>query len=96
MNGVMRFGKRGKVNPRYIGPFKILQTIGDVAYELAFSPVLSAIHHVFHVSMLFHYILYESHVIRWESVLDETLSFFEESISILARDIIRLSFIMMV
>ena len=66
MKGVMRFRKRGK--PRYIGPFKILRTIGNMIYELALPPDLSVVHPVFHVSMLPCYISDESHVIRWESV----------------------------
>ena len=87
----MNFEKRGKLSPRYIGLFEILQTIDDVAYELALPPDLLSVHPVFHVSMLRHYILDESHVIRWESVqLDERLSFVEELISILARDVSRL------
>ncbi|KAF3676906.1 DNA-binding protein GT-1 [Capsicum annuum] len=85
---VMRFGKRGKLSPSYIDPFKILRTIGDVAYELALPSDLSAIYPVFHVSMLRCYISDESYVIRCESVqLDEHLSFVEEPVSILARDI---------
>ena len=52
MKGVMRFGRRGKLSPRYIGPFEILRTVGEVAYELALPPAFSAIHPVFHVSML--------------------------------------------
>ncbi|PHT51762.1 EH domain-containing protein 2 [Capsicum baccatum] len=84
----MRFGKRGNLIPRYIGPFEILWTVGDMAYELALPPDLSAVDPVFHVSMLRRYILDESYVIRWESVqLDKRLSSVDEPISILARDI---------
>ncbi|XP_049383055.1 uncharacterized protein LOC125847489 [Solanum stenotomum] len=60
--GVMRFRRRGKLSLMYIGPFKILQTVGEVAYELALPPAFSAIHPVFHVSMLRRYIPDESHV----------------------------------
>ena len=50
--GVVRFGKRGKLAPRYIGPFEILERVGIVAYRLALPPSLSGVHGVFHVSML--------------------------------------------
>ncbi|KAF3647574.1 hypothetical protein FXO37_19869 [Capsicum annuum] len=63
MKGVMRFGKRGKLSPRYIGPFEILRTVGDVAYELALPPDLSVVHPDFHISMLRCYIPDESQVL---------------------------------
>ena len=52
MRGVLRFGKRGKLSPRFIGPFEILERIGAVAYRLALPPTLAAVHNSFHVSML--------------------------------------------
>jgi len=52
MKGVMRFGKKGKLSPRYIGPYKIIRRVGQVAYELELPQELSAFHSVFHVSML--------------------------------------------
>ena len=55
MKGVMRFGKRGKISPRYIGPFEVLKHVGEVAYKLALPPELSGVHPVFHVSMLKRY-----------------------------------------
>lgn len=68
--------------------FEILWTIGDVAYELALPPDLSVVHRVFHVAILWCYISDESHVILWDSVqLYEWLSYIEEPISILARDV---------
>ena len=50
--GVVRFGKRGKLSPRFIGPFEILERVGTVAYRLALPPSMSGVHEVFHVSML--------------------------------------------
>ncbi|KAF3679800.1 putative peroxidase N-like [Capsicum annuum] len=91
MKGVMRFGRRGKLSPRYIGPFEILQRVGEVAYVLALPPAFLAIHPVFHVSMLRQYIPDESHTLQWDSIqLDEGLAFVEEPASILARDVSRL------
>nr|XP_016477751.1 PREDICTED: uncharacterized protein LOC107799179 [Nicotiana tabacum] len=52
MKGIMRFGKRGKLSPRYIEPYRILQKVGQVAYSLELPPELSLVHPVFHVSML--------------------------------------------
>ena len=63
MKGVMRFGKKGKVVPRYIGPYEILERIGLVAYRLALPPDMSQVHPVLHVSMLRKYILDPSHVL---------------------------------
>ena len=50
--GVVRFGVRGKLNPRYIGPFDVLERIGPVAYQIALPPSLAGVHDVFHVSQL--------------------------------------------
>ena len=65
-NDVFRFGKRGKLAPRYIGPFEILQKIRDVAYKLALPPQLSSIHDVFLVSMLRKYEPDTTHVLAWQ------------------------------
>ena len=51
MKGVMRFGKKGKRSPRYVGPYKILKRIGKVAYELQLPAKLAAVHPVFHISL---------------------------------------------
>ncbi|XP_062012364.1 uncharacterized protein LOC133728928 [Rosa rugosa] len=52
MEGVVRFGKKGKLSPRFVGPFEILERVGDLAYRLALPPSMSGVHNVFHVSML--------------------------------------------
>ena len=91
MKGVMRFGKKGKLSPRFIGPFEILSRVGEVAYKLALPPSLSAVHPVFHVSMLRKYIPDESHVISLDSVeLGPDLTFEEEPIAILDRQVRKL------
>ncbi|CAN6471842.1 unnamed protein product [Victoria cruziana] len=54
--GVFRFGKRGKLSPRFIGPFKVIERIGSVVYRLALPPYLSQVHNIFHVSMLRKYL----------------------------------------
>ncbi|MDV3150461.1 MAG: hypothetical protein Q8828_02325, partial [Candidatus Phytoplasma australasiaticum] len=59
---------KGKLSPRFIGPFEILSRVGEVAYKLAWPPSLSAVHPVFHVSMLRKYIPDESHVLSLDFV----------------------------
>ncbi|CAN4081400.1 unnamed protein product [Withania somnifera] len=91
MRGVMRFGRGGKLSPGYIGPYEILERFGDVTYRLALPPFLSFVHPVFHMSMLRWYMPDESHVIQEDSVqIDENLSFAEEPVSILAREVRKL------
>ena len=63
IKGVMRFGKKEKLAPRYIGPFEILERIGMVAYRLALPLNMSQVHQVFHVSMLRRYISDPSHML---------------------------------
>ena len=62
--GVLRFGKQGKLSPRYIGPYGIVSKVGPVAYRLKLPPELSRIHDTFYVSMLKKYIPDPSHVLR--------------------------------
>ena len=61
--GILRFSKRGKLSPRYIGPYEIVRKVGDVAYRLEFPQELANIHDTFHVSMLRKYIVDPSHVL---------------------------------
>ena len=63
--GVVRFGKRGKLSPRFIGPFEILERMGSVAYRLASPPSMSGVREVFHVSMLREYTLDPAHEVDW-------------------------------
>ena len=61
--GVVKFGKIGKLSPRYIGPFEILERVGTFVYRLALLSSLSSVHEVFHVSMLRKYTLDPTHVV---------------------------------
>ena len=82
--GLTRFGKKGKLAPRYIGPFEILNCVGKVAYELALPPQYHHIHNVFHVSLLKKYNPDSRHVIEYEPVNIQTdLSYVEQPIQVL-------------
>nr|GFD37305.1 putative nucleotidyltransferase, ribonuclease H [Tanacetum cinerariifolium] len=63
--GVRRFGIKGKLSPRFIGPFEILDRVGEVSYRLALPPQLSHVHDVFHVSILRGYKYHPLHVITY-------------------------------
>ena len=81
--GVLRFGRRGKLRPRYIGPYEIIAIVGPVAYKLKLPPELSRIHDTFHVSMLRKYIPDPSHVLREQPVqLKENLTYEETPVQI--------------
>ena len=84
--GVIRFGIRGKLNPRFVGPFEIFENVGEIAYRLALPPVLFGVHNVFHVSMLRKYISDPNHVIEVAPLqLKEDLSYDEEPVKIMNR-----------
>ena len=76
--GVVSFGKRGKLSPRFIGPFEILERVGTVAYRLALQPNISGVHEVFHVSMLQRYTPDPTHVVDWGEIEVDTDGTFEE------------------
>ena len=85
--GVVRFGKRGKLNPRYIGPFEIVERIGPVAYRLDLPEEFSRVHNVFHISMLRKYIPDPSHALEaLEIELRDDLSYEEQPVQILGRE----------
>ena len=84
---MVRFGKRGKLSPRYIGPFEIVERIGPVAYILDLQEELSRVHNVFHISMLCKYISDPSHVLETPEIeLRDNLSYEEQPAQILSRE----------
>ena len=70
--GVVRFGKREKLSPRFIGPFEIHERVGTVAYRLALPSSMSGVHEVFHISMLRRYTLDPAHVVDWGEIEVDT------------------------
>ncbi|GAV67347.1 Chromo domain-containing protein [Cephalotus follicularis] len=82
----MRFGKKGKLAPRFVGLFKILERVAAVTYRLALPPSLANVHNVFHVSMLRKYHPDPSLVLQWEPLDSrKDLNFEETPIQILDR-----------
>ena len=82
--GVVRFGKKGKLSPRYIGPYRITERVDAVAYRLELPSELSRVHNVFHVSMLRHYVSDPSHVIPHQPLeINSDLTYDEEPVTIL-------------
>ncbi|GJQ97295.1 putative reverse transcriptase domain-containing protein [Tanacetum coccineum] len=89
--GVIRFRKRGNLNPRYIEPFKILAKIGTVAYRIELPEQLSRVHSTFHVSNLKKCLSDEPLAIPLDEVhIDEKLNFIEEPVEIMDREVKRL------
>ena len=76
--GVVRFGKRGKLSPRFIGPFEILERVDTVAYRLALPPSMLGVREVFQVSMLRKYAPDPAHVVDWGQIEIDTDGTFEE------------------
>ncbi|GJY17925.1 putative nucleotidyltransferase, ribonuclease H [Tanacetum coccineum] len=89
--GVVRFGKRGKLNPRYVGPFKVLEKVGEVAYKLELPEELSRVHNTFHVSNLKKCHADEPLAVPLDGLhLDDKLHFVEEPVEIVGREVKRL------
>ena len=84
--GVLRFGRKGKLAPRYIGPYLIVERVGAAAYRLELPEEMARLHNVFHVSMLRKYVVDPSHVLEREPVeLADDFSYEEEPVQILDR-----------
>jgi hypothetical protein len=82
--GVQRFGMKGKLAPRYVGPFEILETCGPIAYRLQLPYQLAAIHNIFHVSQLKKCIKIPTEVINFQTIkIEPDLSYTEHPIRIL-------------
>ena len=85
---VMRFGKKGKLSPMFIGPYEMIEKMGPMAYQLALPLELEKIHNVLHVSMLRRYMSDPSHAISIETIeLRLDLTYEEESVEILAQEV---------
>ena len=85
---VMRFEKKGKLSPRFVGPYEVIKKLRPVAYKLALPPDLKKIHNVFHVSMLRRYRSDPSHVVLSEKIdLRPDILYEEEPMEILAHEV---------
>ncbi|GKE22839.1 putative reverse transcriptase domain-containing protein [Tanacetum coccineum] len=89
--GVVRFGKRGKLNPRYVGPFKVLEKVGSIAYKLELPQELSRVHNTFHVSNLKKCYADEPLAVPLDGLhIDDKLHFAEEPVEIMDHEVKRL------
>ena len=77
---MVRFSKRGKLSPRYIGPFEVLKRVGTISFRLALLPILSSFHAVFHISMLRKYTPDSTHVVDWRELVVDADGTFEEGL----------------
>ncbi|XP_017609437.1 uncharacterized protein LOC108455384 [Gossypium arboreum] len=85
---ILRFGRKGKLSPRFIGPYRMLKAVGPVAYQLELPPELDRIHDIFHVSMLRRYRSDPVHIVSTEEVeVRPDLTFEEEPVQILDHDV---------
>ncbi|XP_075515801.1 uncharacterized protein LOC142550612 [Primulina tabacum] len=85
MKGVMRFGKKGKLSPKFIEPFEILERVGALAYKMTLPPNLDGVHNVFHIYILCNYMSNPSHVLNYEPLqLTPNLTYEEKPTHILA------------
>ncbi|GKE18712.1 hypothetical protein Tco_1426289 [Tanacetum coccineum] len=86
--GVVHFGKQGKLNPRYAGPFKVLAKVGKITYKMEFPQELSRVHHTFHVSNLKKCYADEPLVMPLEGIhVGDKLQFVEEPVEIMEQEI---------
>ncbi|GKB56869.1 putative reverse transcriptase domain-containing protein [Tanacetum coccineum] len=89
--GVVRFGKKGKLAPRYVGPFEIMECVGPVAYRLKLPQELSCVHDTFHVSNLKKCLAEPDVQVHLDEIeIDKNLRFVEEPIEIVERDVKKL------
>ncbi|XP_070055832.1 uncharacterized protein [Nicotiana tomentosiformis] len=88
MKGIVGFGKKRKLSPRFIGPFEVLRRVGEVVYELALPPSLSGVYPVFHVSLLRKYHADLSLVLDLSTVqLDKSLGYEEYPAAIVDKQV---------
>jgi hypothetical protein len=86
MRGVMQFGKKGKLNPRFVGPFEITQRVGRLAYRIALPLDLVRMHDVIHVSMLRKYISNPNVIVEYEPLeIQKGLTYVEELVKIVDK-----------
>ena len=85
---ILCFGRKGKLSPRFIGPYEILERVGPVEYRLALPLELAKLHDVFHVSMLWRYRSDTSHILPVQDIqVQEDFTFDEEPKAIMAREV---------
>ncbi|GKD22125.1 hypothetical protein Tco_1223828 [Tanacetum coccineum] len=86
--GVVRFGKQGKLNPRYVGPFKVLEKVGSITYKLELPEEVSRVHNTFHVSNLKKCYADEPLAVPLDGLhFDDKLQFVKEPVEIMDREV---------